>query len=210
MTIRCRGIASTQARIAAAAVLLVSMSAARAECGCPATVPEDVINRADRIFLGRITEAYESGDVINYSVVIDDTLRGKVPDKIDLQTPVLRHCGAPVGLNGYAFYFLPNASNVVDRCSNTNAAFQKENHYLRQAIRLAHYPGGDARTFIGRIVHAFHAAQDADRIAEFLDLVSKLRPHGTNARRTPEGFVYRDIEVIIENGQFKEARPYAP
>lgn len=197
-------------RSAIALVLSLFAIAARAECRCPATAPEDLINRADRIFTGRITRAYESGNVINYSVAVEDRLRGSIPDEMDLQTPVLQECGAPVGLNAYAFYFLTNASTVVDRCSNTNAAFQTESRYLRQAIRLAHYPGGDARSFIGRIVHAFHEAHDSAGIAEFFDLVSKIRPHGTNARRTPNGFVYRDIEVIMENGQFKEARPYAP
>ena len=210
MTIRRQRKLPPPARTALAFALVFFVGAARAKCGCPATPPEDAINRADRIFVGRITQAYESGDVINYSVRVDDTLHGDVPDKIDLQTPVLQGCGAPVGLNGYAFYFLTNDSNVVARCSNTNAALQKKNRYLRQAIRLAHYRGGDARRFIGRTVHAFHEARDADGIAEFFDLVSRIRPHGTNARRTPDGFVYRDIEVVIENGRFKEARPYAP
>lgn len=186
------------------------MAPAFADCACEEQDFATVANGADQIVAGIVTRAELDGDLVRASIEVRQVLRGPEVRQVRIKTRSLPGCGVRVVVGSGGFFFLREDKPIIDRCTGVGAAFHGKVRGFRHALLLATYPGGNPGEIIRSVSHAFHEARTEERIVEFLQTVSKLEPHGTEPTRIDAGYLYRDIEIHIEDGVFAHAQPYVP
>ena len=97
----------------------------------------------------------------------------------------------------------------MNHCEVVYEPYAGKHRRLPEALMLASYPGGDPDGITPRLERALRGRVEESEIEDFFGLVSKLGPHGVPARKIENGYRYRDIDVVIEEGVVKQVRPAA-
>ena len=188
---------------------VVAFRPAWAECECPPDSVSQSILQAEQVFRGVIVSAEVVGDgsqMIEFTVVVDETIRGNPEAQYRLTTAMPDSCGVTIRLGFRDLFLLGSDDSRVTRCDGSGRMTSNEYPFLSLAIKLVDLPVSDARSARQLLTEELYSSFERPKMDEFFDLVEKIDPTGIKTTRAVDKIEYRGIAVLFTDGKYESVQ----